>query len=1051
MLVTLQKYIFQIIITGPNNFILLLSEMKKSVSILSLFILVASSIAPVGIWEAYYLNGDTSINYPDWNDIKFYDVAWNERAIMSYNLWATEDNKNWLFFQRWNNHAFSNDDSCDPGTLVAKSWQWSSEDENSGLRWGGESEDECELFDEYDRYTGVYGWTGLDQQWPCPSGYHVPTGKEWNNLLVQWCEDSESCDTRDLSEWDETHPNYRIFSSSNWSVEKSKSTESSVLSLFIQKYNLQLAGYRNSYGANSIGEAGHYSSSSFFDDSNSYVWGFFMYEPIFWLNWISVSDFNIGGSVRCFKDSTEEVPLALALNLYVWGCSSLGVLRSSPSWIWSCEDNFIDRIFVPANQTLSASKIAKLNAKYNWYTENTEDEHYKVDLDTIKFTQSTDLYWFSKCEDNEQYVDWECVEIKWWTAISNWNYECMAEWATYDEDLKQCIYTVTGYDGKTIVIMSSNLWVTEWNYIWLYYQWWKWYGFKPYILDTTPDYNKYAELSEDETTLFQSYDVNVLWNTWSTDDDPCPTWFHVPSMLEWNNLFISWCENDEECDTRYLNKSESPENRWALNDSEWHGAYADIVNRFVDDYNLWLVWSRDEYEINMFGMMWDYWSSERLLDGSDEDYHYGDASDMSSWGLTLYPEWWVWPLWFFSHMAASVRCFANVENETSTPIALDLYWWWCWEMLLLSSAIRVVEDSVICNNGGYIWRKFVWFNKEVDVNNLVNLPAPQNWHQWVWYLDNEQSQKLTSSRFTWDSKLYIFDEEGVTYTIVFDTAGWTPVNAIIKEYNTKIDTAPKTTRDGYTFAGWYDGNTKISFPYTVSWDKTLVAHWTENKWNGYSWWWGSSYKEKSSDKSMDKEWKKSEPEIKKEDWKNIKIITDSPEDTEKETFNAHQWAYSKWLTKYRTPSEARMDDLLNRSEMAKISSIFATEFLDKTPDKNKKEFCSQYSDMWKVEDDMKFFITESCELGYMWYESNGIDALERFRPYTPLTVAETATILSRIVWWNENAMNGKDWYKWHLYATYNHGLIDDIKNPTTRSITRKEAYTMLYRLVNMIN
>ncbi|MBQ5944978.1 hypothetical protein IJL65_00825 [bacterium] len=57
-----------------------------------------------------------------------------------------------------------------------------------------------------------------------------------------------------------------------------------------------------------------------------------------------------------------------------------------------------------------------------------------------------------------------------------------------------------------------------------------------------------------------------------------------------------------------------------------------------------------------------------------------------------------------------------------------------------------------------------------------------------------------------------------------------------------------------------------------------------------------------------------------------------------------------------------MDDFLNRSEMAKISSIFAMQFLDKTPNLDKKEFCSQYSDMWKVEDDMKFFITESCEL-----------------------------------------------------------------------------------------
>ena len=343
--------------------------------------------------------------------------------------------------------------------------------------------------------------------------------------------------------------------------------------------------------------------------------------------------------------------------------------------------------------------------------------------------------------------------------------------------------------------------------------------------------------------------------------------------------------------------------------------------------------------------------------------------------------------------------------------------------------------------------------------DYANLRASKdgNWYGYLyggrydgWYLDDINRDSIANP-----VRCFV-NIDARTHTITFDTAWWTSVAPITQEYNTTIEAAPQTTKAWYIFDGWYDGDTKVSFPYTVSWDKTLVAHWTENKWNGYSWWWwGSSSKPNTEqvDKqhnAADEETKKAEPEIKKEEWKNIKIITNAPINTEKETFNAHQWAYSKWLTKYRTSSEARMDDFLNRSEMAKISSIFATEFLDKTPDTKKKEFCSQYSDMWKVEDDMKFFIAESCELWYMWYESNGVDALERFRPYTPLTVAETATILSRIVWWNENAMNGKDWYKWHLYATYNYGLIDDIEDPTTRSITRREAYTMLYRLINMM-
>jgi hypothetical protein len=43
-------------------------------------------------------------------------------------------------------------------------------------------------------------------------------------------------------------------------------------------------------------------------------------------------------------------------------------------------------------------------------------------------------------------------------------------------------------------------------------------------------------------------------------------------MKEWNNLFISWCENDAECE-EYLGdlmRSDYPENQWALNDPEWY-------------------------------------------------------------------------------------------------------------------------------------------------------------------------------------------------------------------------------------------------------------------------------------------------------------------------------------------------------------------------------------------------------------------------------------------------------------------------------------------------
>ena len=60
-----------------------------------------------------------------------------------------------------------------------------------------------------------------------------------------------------------------------------------------------------------------------------------------------------------------------------------------------------------------------------------------------------------------------------------------------------------------------------------------------------------------------------------------------------------------------------------------------------------------------------------------------------------------------------------------------------------------------------------------------------------------------------------------------------------------------------------------------------------------------------------------------------------------------------------------MGDPITRSEMAKVISLFAIEFLGKVPDESKQYACSQFRDTQRLDNEMKFFITQSCELGYM--------------------------------------------------------------------------------------
>jgi uncharacterized repeat protein (TIGR02543 family) len=71
------------------------------------------------------------------------------------------------------------------------------------------------------------------------------------------------------------------------------------------------------------------------------------------------------------------------------------------------------------------------------------------------------------------------------------------------------------------------------------------------------------------------------------------------------------------------------------------------------------------------------------------------------------------------------------------------------------------------------------------------------------------------------------DPEPTTYTVTFDADnGTTPTTVTVEEGQTVSEpTAP--TKTGYTFNGWYLGNTLYVFATPVTQNITLVAHWTE--------------------------------------------------------------------------------------------------------------------------------------------------------------------------------------------------------------------------------
>ena len=128
-------------------------------------------------------------------------------------------------------------------------------------------------------------------------------------------------------------------------------------------------------------------------------------------------------------------------------------------------------------------------------------------------------------------------------------------------------------------------------------------------------------------------------------------------------------------------------------------------------------------------------------------------------------------------------------------------------------------------------------------NETLDLPAAPGKDGYTfagWFFDNGTwRNELTADTYsekplTGDVNVYAFyekTEEPVLpqeYTVFFDVDNGTPVAAVT---TSRIEKQPQTTREGYTFDGWYaDKNftEKVTFPYEVTAEQTLYAKWTRN-------------------------------------------------------------------------------------------------------------------------------------------------------------------------------------------------------------------------------
>ncbi len=71
------------------------------------------------------------------------------------------------------------------------------------------------------------------------------------------------------------------------------------------------------------------------------------------------------------------------------------------------------------------------------------------------------------------------------------------------------------------------------------------------------------------------------------------------------------------------------------------------------------------------------------------------------------------------------------------------------------------------------------------------------------------------------------ESQETKYTVTFDANGGTAVDAQeVKEG--EVATMPTSTKVGYTFDGWYNGDVKFEFTTAITANVTLKAKWTPN-------------------------------------------------------------------------------------------------------------------------------------------------------------------------------------------------------------------------------
>lgn len=170
--------------------------------------------------------------------------------------------------------------------------------------------------------------------------------------------------------------------------------------------------------------------------------------------------------------------------------------------------------------------------------------------------------------------------------------------------------------------------------------------------------------------------------------------------------------------------------------------------------------------------------------------------------------------------------------------------------------------------------------------------------------------------------------------------------------------------------------------------------------------------------------------------------------TSAESLWAYEFALKYGITTIPTFDTAMPYGVLYRKDAAKMMVQFA-KAIGKN-DMVHNEWCS-YADAKDLNPYTVSFIEESCKLGIMGLKADGTIA-PIFNPHDIVTRAQFGTMLSRLIYGNENNVSQDGtipWYQNHLLALQKNGIMNNISSPDKQEV-RLYVWLMLQRTYNTL-